>query len=47
MLLRYSLLAVCIAFTVGCGDPADEEKLEPTFASIEKNIFSKSCASSS
>lgn len=48
-LMRYPLLVTFVlAFAVACGDPADEDaKVEPTFASIDKNIFSKSCATSS
>lgn len=48
--MRKLLFVMCLAAaTAACGseDEADEAKVQPTLASIQKNVFDKSCSSSS
>jgi mono/diheme cytochrome c family protein len=41
-------LMLIMTFAIACGDATEEDvNVEPTLASIQKNIFTKSCASSS
>lgn len=48
--MRKLLFSMCLAAAVAaCGseDDSSDTKVQPTLASIQKNIFDKSCASSS